>query len=156
MVPCAALALLVHPSTSHNILNRFSWAFCVYLEAVSVLPQLRLMQNTKVNSSSMQFPWVQGEVTWSKFCIFCRLWNHSLLTMCLLWGLRGFLAVPTGFFRFVFRTNPWAYFSSMSSRLSFFSSPRVILLKQKKKYIQTKNYLQPNRLTAGSLSRTTS
>ncbi|KAG8087730.1 hypothetical protein GUJ93_ZPchr0010g9879 [Zizania palustris] len=41
-------SLLVHPSTSHNIINRICWAFCVYLEAVSVLPQLRLMQNTKI------------------------------------------------------------------------------------------------------------
>jgi hypothetical protein len=49
VLPCAVLALLVHPSTSHNIVNRISWAFCVYLEAVSVLPQLRLMQNTKVD-----------------------------------------------------------------------------------------------------------
>lgn len=48
LVPCAVLAVLIHPSTSHNILNRISWAFCVYLEAVSVLPQLRVMQNTKV------------------------------------------------------------------------------------------------------------
>ncbi|XP_020246071.1 putative ER lumen protein-retaining receptor C28H8.4 isoform X4 [Asparagus officinalis] len=48
VVPCALLAFLVHPSTSHNILNRIFWAFCVYLEAVSVLPQLRLMQNTKI------------------------------------------------------------------------------------------------------------
>ncbi|XP_058091051.1 uncharacterized protein LOC131237352 isoform X5 [Magnolia sinica] len=46
--PCAILALVVHPSTSHNILNRILWAFCVYLEAVSVLPQLRVMQNTKI------------------------------------------------------------------------------------------------------------
>ncbi|RWW32413.1 hypothetical protein GW17_00002915 [Ensete ventricosum] len=48
VVPCALLALAVHPSTSHNIFNRICWAFCVYLEAVSVLPQLHLMQNTKV------------------------------------------------------------------------------------------------------------
>lgn len=48
LVPCAALALFVHPSTSHYILNRIFWAFCVYLEAVSVLPQLRVMQNTKI------------------------------------------------------------------------------------------------------------
>ncbi|PKA56530.1 ER lumen protein retaining receptor [Apostasia shenzhenica] len=48
VVPCAVLALAVHPTTSHNIVNRISWAFCVYLEAVSVLPQLRLMQNTKI------------------------------------------------------------------------------------------------------------
>jgi len=52
VLPCAGLALLIHPSTSHNIVNRISWAFCVYLEAVSVLPQLRLMQNNKVTSPS--------------------------------------------------------------------------------------------------------
>jgi ER lumen protein retaining receptor len=44
------LALLIHPSTSHVLVNRICWAFCVYLEAVSVLPQLRLMQNTKVHT----------------------------------------------------------------------------------------------------------
>ncbi|GAB4852521.1 hypothetical protein Ancab_016736 [Ancistrocladus abbreviatus] len=48
VIPCAVLSLLIHPSTSHNIVNRISWAFCVYLEAVSVLPQLRVMQNTKI------------------------------------------------------------------------------------------------------------
>ncbi|KAK1352320.1 ER lumen protein retaining receptor [Heracleum sosnowskyi] len=48
VIPCAVLALLVHPSTSHNFLNRVSWGFCVYLESVSVLPQLRVMQNTKI------------------------------------------------------------------------------------------------------------
>ncbi|CAL0304316.1 unnamed protein product [Lupinus luteus] len=48
VIPCAVLALLIHPSTSHHLLNRISWAFCVYLEAVSVLPQLRVMQNTKI------------------------------------------------------------------------------------------------------------
>ncbi|KAL2895456.1 ER lumen protein-retaining receptor [Bienertia sinuspersici] len=48
VIPCAVLSLLIHPSTVHNIVNRVSWAFCVYLEAVSVLPQLRVMQNTKI------------------------------------------------------------------------------------------------------------
>nr|KJB47608.1 hypothetical protein B456_008G033400 [Gossypium raimondii] len=48
LAPCAALALFIHPSTSHNLVNRIFWAFCVYLEAVSVLPQLRVMQNTKI------------------------------------------------------------------------------------------------------------
>uniref|UniRef100_A0A9I9DNF1 ER lumen protein-retaining receptor C28H8.4 n=1 Tax=Cucumis melo TaxID=3656 RepID=A0A9I9DNF1_CUCME len=51
IVPCAVLALLIHPSTSHHFVNRVFWAFCVYLEAVSVLPQLRVMQNTKVLDS---------------------------------------------------------------------------------------------------------
>lgn len=48
VVPCAVLAFLIHPSTSHHIVNRIAWAFCVYLEAVSVFPQVRVMQNTKV------------------------------------------------------------------------------------------------------------
>ncbi|GAB4839126.1 hypothetical protein Ancab_028654 [Ancistrocladus abbreviatus] len=48
VIPCAVLSLLIHPSTVHNVINRISWAFCVYLEAVSVLPQLRVMQNTKI------------------------------------------------------------------------------------------------------------
>nr|GEV45679.1 putative ER lumen protein-retaining receptor C28H8.4 [Tanacetum cinerariifolium] len=47
-VPCVILALAIHPSTSHHIINRIFWAFVVYLEAVSVLPQLRVMQNTKI------------------------------------------------------------------------------------------------------------
>ncbi|KAH7852016.1 hypothetical protein Vadar_019560 [Vaccinium darrowii] len=48
VVPCAVLALLVHPSTLHNFIDRFLWAFCVYLESVSVLPQLHVMQNAKI------------------------------------------------------------------------------------------------------------
>lgn len=48
VIPCTVLALFIHPSTSHHMVNRIFWAFCVYLEAVSVLPQLRVMQNTKV------------------------------------------------------------------------------------------------------------
>ncbi|KAM3190171.1 hypothetical protein ACQJBY_068399 [Aegilops geniculata] len=48
VVPCCVLAFIAHPSTSHIMINRICWAFCVYLEAVSVLPQLRLMQNTKI------------------------------------------------------------------------------------------------------------
>ncbi|MBA0856260.1 hypothetical protein Goshw_025675 [Gossypium schwendimanii] len=48
VIPCAVLALFIHPSTSHNLVNRIFWAFCVYLEAVSVLPQLQVMQNTKI------------------------------------------------------------------------------------------------------------
>ncbi|KAL8130696.1 hypothetical protein V2J09_019851 [Rumex salicifolius] len=48
VVPCVVLSLLIHPSTTHIMVNRILWAFCVYLEAVSVLPQLRVMQNTKI------------------------------------------------------------------------------------------------------------
>lgn len=46
--PCLLMAIIAHPSTRHFILFRILWAFCVYLEAVSVLPQLRMMQKAKV------------------------------------------------------------------------------------------------------------
>ncbi|KAG9131280.1 hypothetical protein Leryth_006155 [Lithospermum erythrorhizon] len=48
VLPCVLLAIFVHPSTHHHIFNRISWGFCVYLEAVSVLPQLHIMQQTKI------------------------------------------------------------------------------------------------------------
>lgn len=41
---CIALACLAHPSTKHPLVNRVLWALCVYLEAISVLPQLRMLQ----------------------------------------------------------------------------------------------------------------
>ncbi|CAJ1973217.1 unnamed protein product [Sphenostylis stenocarpa] len=48
VIPCAVLSLFVHPTTRHHMVNRILWAFCVYLEAISVLPQLRVMQNAKI------------------------------------------------------------------------------------------------------------
>ncbi|KAK2432025.1 ER lumen protein-retaining receptor erd-2.2 [Trifolium repens] len=38
VIPCAVLSLLIHP------INRILWAFCVYVEAVSVLPQLQIVE----------------------------------------------------------------------------------------------------------------
>ncbi|KAI3926072.1 hypothetical protein MKW98_028208 [Papaver atlanticum] len=48
VIPCAILSIFIHPSTHHNAINRMCWAFSVFLESVSVLPQLRLMQNAKM------------------------------------------------------------------------------------------------------------
>ncbi|KAL5562151.1 hypothetical protein UlMin_031898 [Ulmus minor] len=48
IVPAAILAILVHPYTTHFRIGRVLWAFGGYLEAVSVLPQLRMMQNAKM------------------------------------------------------------------------------------------------------------
>lgn len=48
VIPSAILAILVHPYTQHARISRMLWAFCVYSESVSVLPQLRLMQNAKM------------------------------------------------------------------------------------------------------------
>ncbi|KAH9784767.1 er lumen protein-retaining receptor c28h8.4-related [Citrus sinensis] len=47
-VPSAILAFIVHPSNRLINLSGILWAFCVYVESVSVLPQLRLMQNAKM------------------------------------------------------------------------------------------------------------
>jgi ER lumen protein retaining receptor len=46
--PCLAVAAFAHPATRHMLPFRVLWAFCVYLEAVSVLPQLRMMQKARV------------------------------------------------------------------------------------------------------------
>ncbi|KAH7576391.1 hypothetical protein ACOSP7_003349 [Xanthoceras sorbifolium] len=48
VVPCFVLALLIHPYTRFMSFSGILWAFCVYLESVSVLPQLRMMQNAKM------------------------------------------------------------------------------------------------------------
>jgi len=48
LVPCAALAVLAHPVTKHWWINRVLWAMCVFMEAVSVLPQLQMMQKARV------------------------------------------------------------------------------------------------------------
>ncbi|KAK7857713.1 er lumen protein-retaining receptor [Quercus suber] len=48
VVPCAILATPIHPYTYHFLICRILWAFGSYLETISVLPQLRLMQNAKM------------------------------------------------------------------------------------------------------------
>lgn len=48
LAPCALLAILVQPSGNHMYLHRVLWAFAVYVESVSILPQLKMMQNMKV------------------------------------------------------------------------------------------------------------
>lgn len=52
VVPSAVLGVLVHPYTLNYRFCRILWAFGAYMEAVSVLPQLRLMQNAKVQFTS--------------------------------------------------------------------------------------------------------
>ena len=48
LAPCALLALLVQPSGNHMWFHRVLWAFAVYVESVSILPQLKMMQNMKI------------------------------------------------------------------------------------------------------------
>lgn len=46
--PCLLAALVAHPTTHHPLAFRVLWAACVFMEALSVLPQLRMMQRAKV------------------------------------------------------------------------------------------------------------
>lgn len=46
--PCLLAALAAHPTTHHPLPFRVLWAACVFMEALSVLPQLRMMQRAKV------------------------------------------------------------------------------------------------------------
>ncbi|XP_039057595.1 ER lumen protein-retaining receptor erd-2.2-like [Hibiscus syriacus] len=48
LVPCAVLAVLIHPFGTSTYISQVLWAFCVYLESVSVVPQLRMMKNAKM------------------------------------------------------------------------------------------------------------
>ncbi|XP_021719984.1 uncharacterized protein LOC110687665 [Chenopodium quinoa] len=48
LAPCAVAALLAHPTGPFPLLIRWMWSFCISVEAVAVLPQLRLMQNAKM------------------------------------------------------------------------------------------------------------
>ncbi|KAL2319292.1 hypothetical protein Fmac_028261 [Flemingia macrophylla] len=49
VVPVAILAILIHPYIiDWSLFFRIMWAFSLYLEAVSILPQLRFMQNAKM------------------------------------------------------------------------------------------------------------
>ncbi|XP_022963832.1 putative ER lumen protein-retaining receptor C28H8.4 [Cucurbita moschata] len=47
VVPCMVLSIFIFPHAPYNRFIRVLWAFGVYLESLSVLPQLRLMQNAK-------------------------------------------------------------------------------------------------------------
>lgn len=46
IVPCAALALIFHRHTMHEVFEVF-WTFSEYLEAVAVLPQIFLLEYTE-------------------------------------------------------------------------------------------------------------
>ncbi|CAN1767466.1 ER lumen protein-retaining receptor [Linum perenne] len=48
IIPCAVLAFIVKPHTLYGFVSEVLWAFCAYLEAISILPQLRMMQNAKM------------------------------------------------------------------------------------------------------------
>ncbi|XP_021720102.1 putative ER lumen protein-retaining receptor C28H8.4 [Chenopodium quinoa] len=48
LVPCAIVAIIGHPGWQVHIISRFMFVYLMTIEAVSVLPQLRLIQNAKM------------------------------------------------------------------------------------------------------------
>ncbi|KAL2933079.1 ER lumen protein-retaining receptor [Bienertia sinuspersici] len=48
VLPCGIISVLVHPKAISTLIARVLWSFCLCVEAVSVLPQLRFMQNAKM------------------------------------------------------------------------------------------------------------
>ncbi|XP_021720103.1 putative ER lumen protein-retaining receptor C28H8.4 [Chenopodium quinoa] len=48
LVPCAVVALIGHPGWQSDIVTRFLYMYFTTIEAVSVLPQLLLIQNAKL------------------------------------------------------------------------------------------------------------
>ncbi|KAL9228341.1 hypothetical protein vseg_003933 [Gypsophila vaccaria] len=48
LVPCAIAAILAHPRGHFSLILRFLWPFSMAVEAVAVLPQLRVIQNAKM------------------------------------------------------------------------------------------------------------
>ncbi|CAH2079212.1 unnamed protein product, partial [Thlaspi arvense] len=73
VIPCAVVSILIHPSTRHHIINRLIWALCVYLEAVSVLPQLSVMQNTKVLDLRGRLLTALGYGLWPLMALLCEI-----------------------------------------------------------------------------------
>ncbi|XP_010696252.1 uncharacterized protein LOC104908796 [Beta vulgaris subsp. vulgaris] len=48
LVPCAVVALIGHPGWQSEVIFRFFYMYFTTIEAISVLPQLRLIQNAKM------------------------------------------------------------------------------------------------------------
>lgn len=49
------MAVFVHPNSVIPLFSKMKWAFGVYLEAIVVFPQLRMMQRTKVHACVLLF-----------------------------------------------------------------------------------------------------
>ncbi|XP_021864492.1 uncharacterized protein [Spinacia oleracea] len=48
VIPCGILSILVHPKGRWFVIGSVLWSFCLSVEALSMLPQLRFMQNAKM------------------------------------------------------------------------------------------------------------
>ena len=93
MVPSAILAIFIHPFTRHVWIARILWAFTVYVEAISILPQLRYMQNAKVWSLSTLF--------YYNFMPYRVYYNSNILFFQMVETFTGYYVFALGVSRFV-------------------------------------------------------
>ncbi|KMZ66291.1 putative ER lumen protein retaining receptor [Zostera marina] len=92
IAPCAILPFIFHPRTDHYFLYEYLWAFCVYMESISVLPQLRLIQNMMfVEPITAHYVFALG---------IARLFN------CTQWALQ-LLGTHGGLLTFMAYDEPW-------------------------------------------------
>ncbi|KAI4356352.1 hypothetical protein L6164_000381 [Bauhinia variegata] len=98
VVPVAILAILIHPHSFHYGRGLLR-AFCTYLEAVSVLPQLRFIQNAKtVETFTSHYVFALGVSRFLQFAFW----------IILIYDTRGeyFVSFGSGYFWFL------AYFTA--------------------------------------------
>ncbi|KAM5563018.1 hypothetical protein ABKV19_017954 [Rosa sericea] len=80
VVPAAILALLFHPYMLSGRITRVLWAFGGYIEAVSVLPQLRLMQNGKIYETKGKYLFLVGSgYSWILAALICEIVQTFIL-----------------------------------------------------------------------------
>ncbi|KAB2075332.1 hypothetical protein ES319_A07G216000v1 [Gossypium barbadense] len=111
VVPCAILAMLINPRTAHIYFSHVLWAFCVYLEAVSVMPQLRMMQNAKmIEPFTAHYVFALGMARF----LACAHWIIQEGGICSWWDM-----VTFGF--------PWLYLQKLFKHSSWLTSVTIIL-----------------------------
>ncbi len=79
IVPCAIMALILHPSLNSSIITNILWTFALYLETVAVLPQFALLQkaNRPVEAWVSHFVFAIG-LSRSFLAIFWAISWHEL------------------------------------------------------------------------------
>ncbi|WRX10218.1 ER lumen protein retaining receptor - like 2 [Theobroma cacao] len=92
VVPSAILAVLIHPYNTYIYISQVLWAFCVYLEAVSVLPQLRMMQNAKVYETGGRYLFLVGAGHfWFPVAVFAEIVQTFILADFCYYYIKSFM-----------------------------------------------------------------
>ncbi|XP_021274183.1 putative ER lumen protein-retaining receptor C28H8.4 isoform X2 [Herrania umbratica] len=113
VVPSAILAVLIHPYNTHIYISQVLWAFCVYLEAVSVLPQLRMMQKAK---PTMYLHWAWQD-SWRALIGSSRFMRLGADIFS--WSELGTFGSPWLSLQKLFKPSSWQTFVTITLRVSW-------------------------------------